>query len=195
VPGYGYADRLSFPDFCFSAIVQKMLPWPLFPDVLPPGFRTVRCPSSGIASFRSFGGRSALLIFVRVALLLPSDDETFPAFAFHASGKLAAVAEAPASSFRRQTQPSKEHFAVAGVGRFPSVLPSGCRLRPFPQAGFRPTGQICFPIKVSSLSPASFGRLSRLIRDQRKTTLTFLQSFLGPHIPVVISTFPKERLP
>jgi hypothetical protein len=88
--------RLSFPDFYFSAIVQKMLPWSFFPDVLPPGFRTVRCPSLEIASSGSFGGRSALLIFVRVALLLPSDDETVPAFAFPDSGKLSTVAEAPA---------------------------------------------------------------------------------------------------
>jgi hypothetical protein len=82
VPGYGYADRLSFPDFCFSAIIQKMLPWSLFPDVLPPGFRTVRCLSPEIASPGSFGGRSALLILVRVALLLPSDDKTVQAFTF-----------------------------------------------------------------------------------------------------------------
>jgi hypothetical protein len=52
------------------------------PGVLRPGFRMARCPSSGIASRGSFGGRSALLIFVRVALLLPSDDKTVPAFTF-----------------------------------------------------------------------------------------------------------------
>jgi hypothetical protein len=100
VPGYGYSDRLSFPDCRFSAIVQKMLPWSFFPDVLPPGFQTVRCPSHEIASPGSFGGRSALLIFVRVALLHPSDDKTVPAFAFTVFGKYP-VAEAPASSFRR----------------------------------------------------------------------------------------------
>jgi len=67
---------------------QKMLPWSFIPDVLPPGFRTVRCSSFEIASSGSFCGRSALLIFVRVALLLPSDDETVPACAFPDSGKL-----------------------------------------------------------------------------------------------------------
>jgi hypothetical protein len=45
VPGYGYSDRLFFPEFSFSAAFQKMLPWSFFPDVLPPGFQTVRCPS------------------------------------------------------------------------------------------------------------------------------------------------------
>ena len=54
----------------------------LLPGVLPPGFRMVRCPSSGIAPRGSFGGRSALLIFVRVTLLLPSDDKTVQAFTF-----------------------------------------------------------------------------------------------------------------
>ena len=96
MPGYGYSDRLSFPVVRFAARLQKMLPWSFFPDVLPPGVRTVRCPSFEIASSGSFGGRSALLIFVRVALLLPSDDETVPAFTFPAPGLTSAVAEAPA---------------------------------------------------------------------------------------------------
>lgn len=52
------------------------------PGVLRPGFRMVRCPSSGIASRGSFGGRGALLILVRVASLLPPDDKTVPAFTF-----------------------------------------------------------------------------------------------------------------
>ena len=60
--------------------------------------REVRCPSPGIASPGSFGGRSALLIPVRVALLLPSGDETVPACAFPVSGKNP-VAEAPETSF------------------------------------------------------------------------------------------------
>jgi hypothetical protein len=50
--------------------------------VLPSGFQIVRCSSSGIAPFRSFGGRSALLTFVRGTLLPPSDDETVQAFTF-----------------------------------------------------------------------------------------------------------------
>jgi hypothetical protein len=40
------------------------------------------------------------------------------------------------------------------VGRFPSVLPSGLRLRPLRQTGFHPTGQTCFPIKIRCLPPA-----------------------------------------
>jgi hypothetical protein len=55
------------------------------------GVSVISC--SGIASFAGFGGRSALLILVRVALLLPSDDEPVSAFAFPGSGKQAAVAE------------------------------------------------------------------------------------------------------
>jgi hypothetical protein len=101
------------------------------------------------------GGRSALLILVRVALLLPSDDEPVPAFTFPGPGIFSAVAEASASSFRRQAQPSKEHFAVAGVCRFPSVLPSGFRLRPFRQSGFHLSGPTCFPLKVRRL-PSAF---------------------------------------
>jgi hypothetical protein len=91
----------GFPSLIFAfQLTQKMLPWSFFPDILLPGFRTVRCPSFEIASSGSFGGRSALLIFVRVALLLPSDDKTVPAFAFPAFGKYP-VAEASESSFRR----------------------------------------------------------------------------------------------
>jgi hypothetical protein len=48
---------------------------------------------------------------------------------------------------------------VAGVGRFPLVLSLRFRLRSIRQAGFRPSGQICFPIKVRSLSHADIGRL------------------------------------
>jgi hypothetical protein len=135
-----------------------MLPWSFFPDVLPPGFRTVRCPSLEIASSGSFGGRSALLIFVRVTLLLPSDDETVP-LSLSPLPESFRLPKLP-SSFRRQAQPSKEHLSVADVCRFPSVLPSGFRLRPFRQSGFHLSGQTCFPIKVRCLSPAfSQGRL------------------------------------
>ena len=131
-----------------------MLPWSFLPDVLPPGFETVRCPSLEIASSGSFGGRSALVIPVRVALLLPSGDEPFSAFALSGPGKYATVAEASGSTLRRQAQPSKEHLAVAGAGRFPSVLPSGFRLRSFRQSGFHLSGQSLFPLKVRTLSPA-----------------------------------------
>jgi hypothetical protein len=115
------------------------------------GVSVVSC--SGIASFTGFGGRSALLILVRVALLLPSDDEPFSAFTLPGPGKQAAVAEASDSPLRRQAQPSKEHLAVAGVGRFPSVLPSGFRLRSFRQSGFHLSGQNIFPLKVRALPP------------------------------------------
>jgi hypothetical protein len=81
-PGYCYSDRLSFPGFRLSVTSRKSRPFSFLTDVLPSGFRNVRCPSSGIAPFRSFGGRSALVTFVRVALLLPSDDETVRAFTF-----------------------------------------------------------------------------------------------------------------
>jgi hypothetical protein len=43
---------------------------------------------SGIASIADFGGRSALLILVRVALLLPSDDEPLFAFALPVPEKM-----------------------------------------------------------------------------------------------------------
>jgi hypothetical protein len=66
-PGYCYSDRLSFPGFRLSVTSRKSLPSSFLTDVLPSGFRNVRCPSSGIAPFRSFGGRSALVTFVRVA--------------------------------------------------------------------------------------------------------------------------------
>jgi hypothetical protein len=49
VPGYCYSDRLSFPDFALQLLSENaalILP----PGVLPPGFRMVRCTSSGIAS-------------------------------------------------------------------------------------------------------------------------------------------------
>jgi hypothetical protein len=99
-PGYCYSDRLSFPGFRLSVTSRKSRPFSFLTDVLPSGFRNVRCPSSGIAPFRSFGGRSALVTFVRVALLLPSDGETVQAFTLSRSGKFS-VAEASCLSFRR----------------------------------------------------------------------------------------------
>jgi hypothetical protein len=147
-------DRLFFPDIRFSADIQKMLPCPFLRMCYHPvsGVSVISC--SGIASMAGFGGRSALLILVRVALLLPSDDEPISAFAFPGSGKQAAVAEASDSSLRRQAQPSKEHLAVAGACRFPSVLSLRFRLLSFWQSGFHLSGQNIFPIKVRALSPA-----------------------------------------
>jgi hypothetical protein len=144
---------LSFPDFRLPASVRKCCPISFLRMCYHPesGVSVVSC--SGIASFTGFGGRSALLILVRVALLLPSDDEPFSAFTLPGPGKQAAVAEASDSPLRRQAQPSKEHLAVAGVGRFPSVLPSGFRLRSFRQSGFHLSGQNIFPLKVRALPP------------------------------------------
>jgi len=178
VPGYGYADRLSIPVFRFSATPQKLLPWPFFPDVLRPGFRTVRCSSVEIASSGSFGGRSTLLIFVRVALQLPSDDKTVPAFTFPAFGKLP-VAEASVPSFRRRAQPSNEHLAVAGVCRSPSVLPSGFRLRLFLQSGFHPSDPTGVPIKFRRLLPAFRAASYRSPDVSKINRKTFLCNFLN----------------
>lgn len=94
-------------------------------------------PFHGITSGLGFGGRSALLILVRVTLLLPSDDEPVSAFALPGPGKYAAVAEASGSTLRRQAQLSKEHLAVAGAGRvlrfyplFPAPALPAVRLSP-----------------------------------------------------------------
>jgi hypothetical protein len=157
VPGYGYSDRLSLPDFCLPASVQKMLPSPFLRMCYHPVSGVSVAPLPGITSGAGFGGRSALLIVVRVALLLPSDDEPVSAFAFPGSGKQAAVAEASDSPLRRQAQPSKEHLAVAGACRFPSVLPS--------VSGSCPSGSqasTCLVRTSSQLRSALFPLLSGL---------------------------------
>jgi hypothetical protein len=89
-PNLGYADRLYFPDVRFSATDQKHLPISLFPGVLPPGVG-ISVVLTGNCFRGSFGGWSALLTFVRVALLLPSDDKTVQAFTFPVFRKYSAA--------------------------------------------------------------------------------------------------------
>jgi len=136
VPGYCYSDRLSFPDFALQLLSENAaLIFP--PGVLPPGFRMVRCPSSGIASPGSFGGRSALLILVRGALLLPSDDKTVPAFTFTClqevfSNRSYLIIFPPLGSTFQRTLCSGWRWSVSfGVTlRVPAPAPSASRLSP-----------------------------------------------------------------
>ena len=69
------------PIFTFRLLCRKCCPDPSSRCV------TTRIPDGPLSFLQncfpgSFGGRSALLILVRVASLLPSDDKTVPAFTF-----------------------------------------------------------------------------------------------------------------
>lgn len=69
-------------------------------------------------------------VYLKTAEWIPSDCETVPVCTFPISGKFPSSRNSLFTS-RRRTQPSKEHLAVAGVRRLPSVLPSVGRLRLF----------------------------------------------------------------
>lgn len=80
-PGYGYSDRLSslLPFFRQASEMSALI---LPSLLLHRDFRMVRWQFPGISPFLLLGGRSALLTFVRVALLLPFDCETVPVFTY-----------------------------------------------------------------------------------------------------------------